>query len=65
MRTNIFARGFLAGFLHLPEALEDKPIEPKSGDIFLGLDLQPVLIPKEKTFNGNGSAGSKSAVCCL
>ena len=42
------AGSFLAGFLHLPEALEDKPIEPKSGDIFLGLDLQPVLIPKRK-----------------
>ena len=28
--------------------MKDYPIEPKKGDVFLGLDLQPSLIPKKK-----------------
>ncbi|MDA9689902.1 glycosyltransferase [Betaproteobacteria bacterium] len=42
------AGAFLTRFLGLPYTLDDRPIEPKNGDIFLGLDLQPILIPSRK-----------------
>ncbi len=42
------AGAFLTRFLGLPYILDDKPIEPKTGDIFLGLDLQPILTPRRK-----------------
>ena len=42
------AGAFLTRFLGLPHTLDDKPIEPKTGDIFLGLDLQPILTPRRK-----------------
>ena len=42
------AGAFLTRFLGLPYTLDDKPIEPKTGDIFLGLDLQPTLTPRRK-----------------
>ena len=44
------AGAFLTRFLGLPHTLNDKPIEPKTGDIFLGLDLQPILTPRRKNF---------------
>ncbi|OUV02327.1 MAG: hypothetical protein CBC42_05925 [Betaproteobacteria bacterium TMED82] len=43
-----FAGEFISNFLELNERLENKQIEPKRGDIFLGLDLAPILIPKKK-----------------
>ena len=42
------AGAFLTRFLGLPHTLDDRPIEPKTGDIFLGLDLQPTLTPRRK-----------------
>ena len=39
---------FLTRLFQLPVPLEDRPIEAKAGDIFLGLDLQPIIIPKKK-----------------
>ena len=38
----------MANFFGLHKPFKDGVIEPKSGDIFLGLDLQPILVPKKK-----------------
>jgi glycosyltransferase involved in cell wall biosynthesis len=37
-----YARRFLAG------TREDEPIRPEQGDLFLGLDLQPVVVPHNR-----------------
>ena len=42
------AGSFFDSLFRLPYTLDDKPIEPKTGDIFLGLDLQPILTPRRK-----------------
>ncbi|MAU42590.1 MAG: hypothetical protein CMK57_01995, partial [Proteobacteria bacterium] len=42
------AGAFVTRFLGLPHILDDRPIEPKTGDIFLGLDLEPTLTPRRK-----------------
>ncbi len=44
-----YARNFTLRFLDCPtEILNDDPIEYHSGDIFLGLDLQPHIVPAQK-----------------
>lgn len=46
-----YARKFSLGFLGCPvEMLKDEPIEFASGDIFLGLDLQPTVVPAQQAF---------------
>ena len=50
--TYYYARAFTAEFLdnsHEKKA-EDTPIQYQAGDIFLGLDLQPEIIPKNEGF---------------
>ena len=39
---------FLTKFFGLPVELPNRYIEPQRGDIFLGLDLQPILVPAKK-----------------
>jgi len=48
LKSYFVAGGFISKFLGLSSVLKDYPIEPKKGDVFLGLDLQPSLIPKKK-----------------
>ncbi len=48
LNSYFVAGGFVSKFLGLPGVLKDYPIEPRKGDVFLGLDLQPSLIPKKK-----------------
>lgn len=44
----LYARKFALAFLECPTAvLDDAPIEAYPGDIFLGLDLQPLVVPKQ------------------
>jgi glycosyltransferase involved in cell wall biosynthesis len=46
-----YARSFTLGFLGCaPDILIDEPIEYNSGDIFLGLDLQPHVVPAQEEF---------------
>jgi glycosyltransferase involved in cell wall biosynthesis len=46
-----YAREFALTFLNCPShVLEDRPIEPKPGDIFLGLDLNPHIVPCHKHY---------------
>lgn len=46
-----YARRFTLGFLGCPESiLIDEPIEYRAGDLFLGLDLQPQLMPMQQAF---------------
>ncbi len=46
-----YARRFTLGFLNCPElALADEVIEFRAGDIFLGLDLQPHVVPAQRLF---------------
>jgi glycosyltransferase involved in cell wall biosynthesis len=43
-----YARQFTLGFLNCPtHLLEDEPVVYHSGDHFVGLDLQPVIVPKQ------------------
>jgi len=46
-----YARCFTLRFLGCPEsALADEPIEFRAGDLFLGLDLQPQVVPAQRDF---------------
>jgi glycosyltransferase involved in cell wall biosynthesis len=46
-----YARGFAAGFLGIPEnVLRDDPIDFATGDVFLGLDLNHLLVLTHRTF---------------
>jgi len=46
-----YARKFTLGVLGCPtDALDDDPIEFAEGDVFLGLDLQPHVIPAQRGF---------------
>jgi glycosyltransferase involved in cell wall biosynthesis len=40
-----YAREFTLRFLGCPKEFEDSPIEVSPGDVFLGLDLQPHIVP--------------------
>lgn len=40
-----YARSFTAAFLGMPDIGFDEIVEPNPGDIFVGLDLQPVIVP--------------------
>ncbi|MFJ2985525.1 MULTISPECIES: glycosyltransferase [unclassified Pseudomonas] len=44
-----YARQFTLGFLNCPpHLLHDEPVVVHSGDHFIGLDLQPVVVPKQQ-----------------
>ena len=44
-----YARGFTLGYLDCPvDLLEDEPIDCTVGDVFLGLDLQPEVVPAQQ-----------------
>lgn len=46
-----YARQFSLRFLNCPDqALIDEPVEASAGDIFLGLDLQPHIVPMQAEF---------------
>lgn len=46
-----YARRFTLGLLGCPpEVLEDDPVEFAEGDYFLGLDLQPHVVPTQRAF---------------
>jgi len=46
-----YARGFTLRFLGCPEtAMTDEPVEYGHGDLFLGLDLQPHVVPVHRPF---------------
>lgn len=46
-----YARRFTLRFLGCPESiLFDEPIEYHAGDLFLGLDLQPQIVPAQQAF---------------
>ena len=46
-----YARQFTLSFLNCPgSALSDDTIEFRAGDLFLGLDLQPEVVPAQKFF---------------
>jgi len=46
-----YARQFSLQYLDCPDqAVEDMPIEVFPGDVFLGLDLQPYVIPRQAAF---------------
>jgi len=46
-----YARKFSLGFIGAPQdALEDTPLDLRRGDVFVGLDLQPHLIPRQRDF---------------
>jgi glycosyltransferase involved in cell wall biosynthesis len=46
-----YARGFTTKFLCIPEnVLQDEPIDYAAGDVFLGLDLQPQVVPAQRAF---------------
>ena len=46
-----YARRFTLRFLGCPESiLIDDPIEFRAGDLFLGLDLQPQVVPAQQAF---------------
>jgi glycosyltransferase involved in cell wall biosynthesis len=46
-----YARQFTLQFLNCPDqALTDAPVEIFNGDIFLGLDLQPHVVPEQTEF---------------
>ncbi|BBJ22922.1 glycosyltransferase [Candidatus Nitrotoga sp. AM1P] len=46
-----YARRFTLRFLNCPESiLTDDPIEFRAGDLFLGLDLQPQVVPSQQAF---------------
>lgn len=46
-----YARQFTLGFLGCPaDAMEDDPISYCAGDAFIGLDLQPEIIPEQQHF---------------
>lgn len=46
-----YARDFAFRFLECPaDIFPDDPIEPHPGDIFLGLDLQPHVIPAQRSY---------------
>ena len=44
------ANRFVQGFLQLPFLGNDELIDPKKGDVFLGLDLQPEVVVNQKRF---------------
>jgi glycosyltransferase involved in cell wall biosynthesis len=46
-----YARRFISRFLGCPDlVLADDPIEFRPGDLFLGLDLQPEVVPAQQAF---------------
>lgn len=46
-----YARRFTSKFLYLPEhLLQDEPMDYASGDLFLGLDLQPEIVALHRNF---------------
>jgi glycosyltransferase involved in cell wall biosynthesis len=45
-----YARGFAARFRNETNDSEDEPIDYQSGDIFLGLDLQPHVVLDQKNY---------------
>jgi glycosyltransferase involved in cell wall biosynthesis len=46
-----YARNFTASFIGYPTSLlKDEPIDYKSGDLFLGLDLQPQIVVANRLF---------------
>jgi len=46
-----YARKFTLNFIECPSSiLVDDPIECRAGDVFLGLDLQPQVVPTKRTF---------------
>lgn len=44
-----YARSFTAQFLGLVPTASDELIEPNTGDIFVGLDLQSMIVPRQKS----------------
>ena len=47
MRAVFLCRSFFDSLFRIAHTLNDKPIEPKT-NVFLGLDLQPILTPRRK-----------------
>lgn len=46
-----YARQFTLGFLGCPaDQMQDEPISCRAGDVFIGLDLQPEIIPEQQHF---------------
>ncbi len=46
-----YARRFTLGFMGCPDSvLEDAPIDPREGDIFVGLDLEPRIVLEQRDF---------------
>lgn len=45
-RCRLVYANAVTGFVYFDGELKDAPVEPKSGDIFLGLDLSPQAIPR-------------------
>ncbi|MDL9999606.1 glycosyltransferase [Variovorax sp. J22P240] len=46
-----YARKFMLGFLGCPvDALQDAAVDFRRDDIFVGLDLQPHLVPEQRTY---------------
>lgn len=46
-----YARKFTLDFLDCPTyALDDQPLDFQAGDVFVGLDLQPHLVPMQRAF---------------
>ncbi|WP_409273373.1 glycosyltransferase [Pseudomonas sp. KCJK9111] len=44
-----YARHFTLGFLNCPQhLLQDEPVVVRQGDRFIGLDLQPSIVPKQR-----------------
>jgi glycosyltransferase involved in cell wall biosynthesis len=46
-----YARKFILGFIESPtHLLKDEPVSYRAGDIFVGLDLQPKVVPAQQHF---------------
>lgn len=47
-----FTSEFLGSYTLSPDAdeLTDEPIEPRAGDVFLGLDFQPEVVPSQRRY---------------
>ena len=44
----VSAARFFSRLFELPHTMEEREVEWKRGDIFLGLDLQPLIVPEQK-----------------
>ena len=46
-----YAHRFTMGFLDCPvDGMQDLPISYYTGDVFIGLDLQPIIVPQQRDF---------------